>query len=126
MDSSEVVFEGDDFTRGQTRGGESTLVAKSSVTDFLLRKHIVRSERQARWVAGSIAALSIALTVMSANWATRALGAPPAGKPFAEMTVAERAELPPKHRLYLEKLERAAAEAKEAEIRNRFRNTENQ
>ncbi len=122
--NSEIVFEGDEFTRGQIRAEESALVAKSSVTDFLLRKRIVNSERQARWVAGSIAALSIALTAASANWATNALGAPPAGKPFAEMTAAERAALPAKHRAYLEKLSRAAAEAKEAEIRNRFRNTD--
>ncbi len=123
---SEVVFEGDEFTRGQTRGGDSALVAKSSVTDFLLRKGVVKSERQARWVAGSIAALSIALTAASANWATSALGAPPEGKPFAEMSATERAALPAKHRIYLEKLSRAAAEAKEAEIRNRFRSNDEQ
>lgn len=123
---SEVIFEGDEFTRGGTRSGDSSLVAKSSVTEFLLRNRIVKSERQARWLATSIAAISISLTVASANWATRALGAAPIGKPYAEMSAAERSELPAKHRIYLEQLQRAAAEAKELEIRNRFRSTPQQ
>lgn len=118
---ADVVFEGDDFTRGRTRAGEVTEVARSSVADFLLRRRIVRSERQARWVATSIALLAVGLVVASASWATQTLGASPSTKRFAEMTKEERGALPAKHRLYLERLDRAAAEAKEQEVRDRFR-----
>jgi hypothetical protein len=119
----EVVFEGDDFTRGRTRTGEVTAVARSSVADFLMKRNFVHSERQARWIAVSIALLAIGLVVASVSWATQTLGATPSTKRFAQMTAAERAALPAKHRLYLERLDRAASEEREREIRDRFRKT---
>lgn len=122
---ADIVFEGDDFTRGNTRGGAVTEVAKSSVAEYLLRRRFVRSERQARWVAAGIAALSVGLVVASVSWATKTLGATPSGKPFSEMTREERKALPVRHRLYMEKLERAAAERKERELIERGRNFPN-
>jgi hypothetical protein len=123
---ADVVFEGDEFTRGGTRGGEVTEVARSSVADFLLRRRFVRSERQARWAAASIAIIAVALVAASATWATRTLGAAPSSKSFAEMSAAERAALPAKHRLYLERLDRAEAEEKERAIRDRFKSANEQ
>ncbi len=123
--ATEIVFEGDEFTRGNTRGGEVTEVAKSSVAEYLLRRRFVRSERQARWIAAGIALLSVGLVVASVSWATKTLGASPSTKQFAEMTREERRALPTKHRLYMEKLERAAAEARERELLERGRSRTN-
>jgi hypothetical protein len=123
---ADIVFEGDEFTRGNTRGGAVTEVAKSSVAEYLLRRRFVRSERQARWVAAGIAALSVGLVAASVSWATKTLGATPDGKPFSEMTREERAALPVRHRLYMEKLERAAAEEKERELLERGRRRSNE
>lgn len=119
---AEVVFEGDqEYTRGATRGGVSRVVARSSVADFLLRRHIVTSERQARWFAGLIAAIAVGLVAASASWAAKAVGAAPTALPYGQLTAAERALLPAQHRLYLERLKREADDAKERAIRERFR-----
>jgi hypothetical protein len=88
-----------------------------------MKRNFVHSERQARWIAVSIALLAIGLVVASVSWATQTLGATPSTKRFAQMTAAERAALPAKHRLYLERLDRAASEEREREIRDRFRKT---
>lgn len=114
------MFEGDEFTRGNTRGGEVTAVARSSVADFLLKRRVVRSERQARWLAGFIALLAVGLVFVSASWATKTLGATPNAKRYVEMSSAERAALPARHRLYLERLQREADLQKEREIRDKF------
>lgn len=118
---ADVVFEGDEFTRGRTRSVAATAVARSSVAEFLLHRRIVRSERQARLMAASIALIAVGLVVASASWATKTLGATPNAKRFSQMSAQERSALPAKHRLYLERLDRAANEIKEAEIRNRFK-----
>jgi hypothetical protein len=118
----DVVFEGDEeFTRGSTRSGATSVVAKSAVAEFLLRRRIVRSERQARFLAASVATMAIVLVIAATLWTTRTMGASGPAKPYSRMTAAERAALPVRQRLYLENLERAAAEAKEEQIRSRFR-----
>lgn len=120
--SDEIVFEGDEFTRGNTVSGALKAVARSPVADFLVRRQIVRSERHARWLAVFIAVLAIGLTAGSAKWAIAAVNATPSTKSYAEMTASERLELPAKHRLYLERIEREREAARDARARDRFRN----
>ncbi len=117
----DIVFEGDEFTRGKTRSGDVEVVARSAVAEYLLRRRFVKSERQARWIAASIALISVFLVVASATWATRALSATPSTKSFAEMNEAERRQLPVKHRLYLERVEQQRQEARDQRIRDQFR-----
>jgi hypothetical protein len=117
---SEVVFEGDELS---ALPGEANLsVARSSVADFLVRSHVVKSERNAQFLAVSIALLSIGLVAGATIWATGA-GATVEAKPYALMSAEERDALPAKHRIYLERLERAEAEqrARLAEERRSLR-----
>lgn len=120
---ADVVFEGDEFTRVSSRTDVSTVVARSSVADFLLRRRVVKSEREARWLAVAIALMSIAFVLASATWAGRSLGATPDAKPYAQMSAAERAALPVRQRLYLERLEQAERDRQAEEIRERNRSS---
>jgi hypothetical protein len=117
--SGEVVFEGDEFSRG-TSGGTMTIVPRSGVVDFMMRRRIVRSERQARLVAAGIAVFTLALAVTSATWAARSLRLPPP-KPYAAMSTGERESLPLRQRLYLDRVEAARAEADAQKFQERFR-----
>jgi hypothetical protein len=121
VSKEDIVFEGDEFTRCNTRAEEATSVARSSVADFLLRRRVVKSERQARWLAGFIAILAIGSVVLSATWATKTLGATPNAKRYVEMSATERAALPARHRLYLERLQREVEMKKEQELRDKFK-----
>jgi hypothetical protein len=114
---SEVVFEGDEPVASRAFDGNLP-TARSSVADLLLRSHVVRSERQAQWMAVGVALIAIGLVIGAAIWAGSALGSPDPAKPFSQMTEAERDALPIKHRVYLERLERAEREQRDRIMRD--------
>jgi hypothetical protein len=114
-----VIFEGDDFSRSGARLGAASVVARSSVADFLLRHRLVRSERQARWLAVLLAFVAFAGVIAAAGWAADRLRVA-APTDYASMSPAERQALPLRERLYLEQVERERAAARDREARERL------